>query len=196
MEFETAINDVIREVSPKVQRKAMRGAMRSEANNIKKAVVARIKTTAGGKKSLPLTHSGGGIEKTLLTRVYPDKYGLGFMVTVKPHGKKGYYKSRQNANRSGKKRGGAQQGEKPILMFAEEGTKSRNVGRRVGHYVMNKGRFAIKAHRDYQRSGHSTGEMPAYHFLPATEQEQSQGIEERLWRKFEQNLDKSIKKLK
>lgn len=195
MELETAINDLLKDVSAKEQRKALRGAMRTEANNLKKAAVQRIRTQQGGKKSLPLAHSGGGIEKTLLTRVYPDRYGLGFMVTVKPHGKKGYYKSKTNSRNRGK-RGGSAQGEKPILMFAEEGTRYRRVGQRIGHYVMNKGRFALKAHRDYQRTGHGTGSMPAYHFLSATEREQANGIEERLWRKFESNLTTIINKRK
>lgn len=73
-------------------------------------------------------------------RVYSR--GGGFMVTVRPHGKQGYYRRRQDGK------------EKPVVMWAEEGTKERYRRHGAIGYMANS----------------RTGRMPAYHFLNGLEQ--------------------------
>ena len=55
-------------------------------------------------------NDAGKLAKGVRVRVYPR--GGGFMITVKPHGKSGYIKNRHGL-------------EKPVLMWAAEGTKQR-----------------------------------------------------------------------
>ncbi len=172
-EFRTDILALLSRLSPREQRKALAGAMRREANSLKRAAQAAVKQSGLGQKH-PTK-----VEKGVYSRVYPARYGAGFLVSVKPHGaKKGIHR-----NRYGR--------EKPVLMFAEEGTVARRVGRRQGHYTMQGGRFASKKYRTYQRSGHSTGRMRAYHFLADAEQREAPGIEQRLWAEFEKNVSRA-----
>lgn len=172
--FQRELAKLYASLSPKEQRKAIAASMRREANRLKKAAQTRVRTSGLSAKT--------GVDKGVYARVYPKRYGTGFMVSVKPHGaKKGIH-----TNRQGK--------QKPVLLFAEEGTKQRNVGRRKGNAQYRQGRFAQKKWRDYNRSGHSTGRMSPYKFLAMTEQTETAGIEQRLWTDFERNVDKAAKK--
>ena len=173
--FEHDIKQLLDQLSPKDQRKVMASAMRREANKLKRA--AQMNVRASG------LNTSTRVDKGVYSRVYPKRYGLGFMVSVKPHGaKKGIHR-----NRYGR--------EKPVLMFAEEGTKPRNVGPRVGgSSAFRKGKYASRKWRDYKRSGHSTGKMPKYGFIEKTEQTETQGIEQRLWTDFERNVAKAADK--
>lgn len=103
-DFEQSITDVLDALDIKEQRKALRSAMRREGN--------RLKKQAGQTLAANGLHHGVEVGKTLIVRVYPDRYGAGFMVTSKPRGKRGYYK-----NTRGK--------EKPVAMWATEGTTQR-----------------------------------------------------------------------
>lgn len=173
--FEHSFKQLFDQLSPKEQRKAMAVAMRREANALKKAAQANVRTSGLNTRTR--------VDKGIYSRVYPKRYGLGFMVSVKPHGgKKGIHR-----NRYGR--------EKPVLMFAEEGTKPRNVGPRIGgSSSFRKGKYANRKWRDYKRSGHSTGKMPKYGFMEKTEQTETQGIEQRLWTNFERNVTNAADK--
>ena len=87
------------------------------------------------------------LKKDIRLRVYPK--GGGFMITVKQHGKQGYH-----VNRFGL--------QKPVLMWAEEGTKVRYV-RKGG------GQVAQTADGKWRTLGRRRGQMPAYHFLDSVE---------------------------
>lgn len=173
--FERDLAKLYTGLSPKEQRKAIAAAMRHEANRLKKAAQTKVRTSGLSAKT--------GVDKGVYSRLYPKRYGTGFMVSVKPYGaKKGIH-----TNRQGK--------QKPVLLFAEEGTKQRNVGRRKGEAQYRQGRFAQKKWRDYSRSGHSTGRMPRYKFLAMTEQTETAGIEQRLWTDFERNVERAANKV-
>lgn len=100
-ELEKSITDLLDALNVGEQRKALRSAMRKEGN--------RLKKKAGSILSSKGLRHGVKVGKTLRVRVYPERYGAGFMVTAKPRGKQGYHK-----NTKGK--------EKPVAMWAEEGT--------------------------------------------------------------------------
>lgn len=168
---------LLSELSPKEQRKALTAAMRREANAIKQAAWSNVRSAPPSKKG-STGMARDKVYRGIYTRIYPKRYGLGFLVTVKPHGSKGIH-----TNRRGK--------QKPVLMFAEEGTKNRNVGPRRGQATLRRGIFARKKWRDYRRTGHTTGSMPRYGFLARAEQTETPGIEQRLWAQFEQNVQRA-----
>ena len=87
------------------------------------------------------------------------------MITVKPHGRQGYYKNRRGD-------------EKPVLMWAEEGTKNR--------YPRNgKRRFLVKLPQGFRVVGWSRGKMPAYRFLNDAEQQGPAIVEKEISKEIE-----------
>lgn len=167
--------DVYKALDLKTQRKAMRSAMRKEGNRLKKTAVDNLGQSgigAGKKRNL----SSG-----IYVRTYPDRYGLGFMVSVKPHGKrKGIHLNRQNK-------------EKPVLMWAEDGTRFRRVGRRISSFF-GKSRFTGKKVRQYLRGGASRGKMKRYAFLAKTEQQTGDSVEKNLFDAFQSNVERAARK--
>lgn len=145
------------------QQKAMRSAMRREANKVKKMAGEEIAAEGLGVGS----STGHNLWKGLRVRVWPQKYGAGFMVSTKPRGKKGYHK-----NRWGK--------EKPVLMWAADGTRMRHT----------KGRGALH----FGRKAHSTGRMPKYDFMAKTEDRATAMVERDMIGEVEKEMDKRIKK--
>lgn len=176
--FEDFKKDVFNALDLKAQRKALRGAMRKEATRVRKAVVSVIMGSKLGKGT------NADITKGVYQRIYPAKYGAGFMVSVKTNGKTG--KKGIHTNRAGK--------QKPVLMWAAEGTDVRHVGKRSGrkHAVSWTG----KRYATYGRSGHSTGKMPQYDFMDKAESQVGDGVESNLWSSFNANLDKEIRKIR
>lgn len=141
------------------QRKAMRSAVRRVGKELRKMAETDIPASglgAGTRKA---------VAKSLRLRVYPARYGVGFMITTKPHGKEGFHK-----NRAGK--------EKPVLMWAAEGTRSRYT------------RGSIKRSRQF------TGRMHNYDFLPIVEARGTQYVETNLLTELRGNLDKALRKKK
>ena len=166
--------DVWKALDPKAQRKAMKGAMRKEANNVKKAAQAAMDGSGLGKGTKQ------AVKKGIYARVFPDRYGLGAMVTTVPHGKKGIH-----TNRRGQ--------QKPVAMWADGGTKERHVGKRTSskRIVTRTGRKG----RSYERNGHSTGKMPDYGFMKKAEEQMADGVRKRLAENLERNIKKTAGKL-
>lgn len=153
--------DVYKALDMKEQRKAMRGAMRKAAGSVRKRAAQAVGASGLG--------NAAAVAKGLRARVYPDRYGLGFMVSSKPYGKKGYHRNRQGK-------------EKPVLMWAESGTKSRQ--------TRSRSKFFIRARR-----GHPTGRMPRYGFMGEAESASAAQVEQSLFGQFQQNLEKRARKL-
>ncbi len=167
--------EVFKALDMKSQRKAMRSAMRREGNRLKKVAITNL-----GQSGI-----GAGTRRSLSTgiyvRTYPDRYGLGFMVSVKPHGRrKGIHLTRANK-------------EKPVLMWAEDGTRLRRTGRRISSFF-SKSRFTGKAVRQYLRGGSYRGKMKRYAFLAKTEEQTGASVEANLFQTFQSNLEKSARK--
>ena len=72
--------DVYKALNVKDQRKALRSSMRKEGNRLKKIAVSNLSQSGIGQGTKRSLSSG------IYVRTYPDRYGLGFMVSVKPHG--------------------------------------------------------------------------------------------------------------
>ena len=167
--------DVYAALDMKDQRKAMRSAMYREANRLRKTAATNLLATGIGSGTRQK------LSKGIYTRVYPDKFGAGFMVSVKPHGgKRGIHTNRQGMA-------------KPVLMWAEDGTRYRRVGKRTKSFF-GKSRYTGKSTRYYNRSGHSTGRMKRYAFLAKTEAQAGASVEQNLFNDFQSNLEKTAKK--
>ena len=137
---------------------SLKGAYRKTGNEILK--IARQRLMSSG-----IAHASK-LKKGIRLRVYPR--GSGFMITVKPHGKQGYH-----VNRFGL--------EKPVLMWAEEGTKVR--------YVRHGGGQKVQTSAGQWRTlGRRRGQMPAYHFLDGVYE---QGVQI-LNRDIPSNLEDSV----
>lgn len=167
--------DIYKALDLKDQRKAMRSAMRREGGRLRKAAVVNL-----GQSGL-----GGGTKRSLASgiyvRTYPDRYGLGFMVSVKPHGKrKGVH-----LNRQGK--------EKPVLMWAEDGTRQRHVGRRIASFF-GESRFTGKKIRQYLRGGASRGKMRRYAFLAKTDAQAASSVEANLFSDLQKNVERAARR--
>lgn len=166
---------IYKALAPKDQRKAMRSAMRREGNRLKKAAVSNLAQSGIGQGTKRSLSSG------IYVRTYPDRYGLGFMVSVKPHGgRKGVHLNRQNK-------------EKPVLMWAEDGTRLRHVGRRISSFF-GKSRFTGKKVRQYRRGGASRGKMKRYAFLAKTEQQTADSVETNLFASLQKNVERAARK--
>lgn len=156
--------EVLSSLNLKDQRKALRGAMRREGNRLKKVAASNLAATGIGQGTRqPLS-------KGLQVRVYPERYGAGFMVSAKPHRKKGYHVNRQGL-------------EKPILMWAETGAG------RPRRKTRSQSKFYVR-----KRKGHDTGRMKRYPFIDRTEEGQTSTVENNLWQNFQGNLDKALRK--
>lgn len=164
VDLSVPFGEVLSSLDLKEQRKALRGAMRREGNRLKKVAASNLAATGIGQGTRrPLS-------KGITVRVYPERYGAGFMVSVKPNRKKGYHVNRQGL-------------EKPVLMWAEEGTKRRK--------TRSQSRFYVR-----KRRGHDTGRMKRYPFIERTEDGQVTTVESNLWQNFQSNLDKALNKNK
>lgn len=97
------------------------------------------------------------MKRLIRVRVYPD--GGGFMITVRPHGSSGFY-----TNHAGL--------QKPVLMWAEEGTRERKPRHKTAYVVRTvEGRFITT---------HGMGAEKAYHILTPAEQRGGQIIQAEL----------------
>ena len=140
----------------------LKGAYRKTGNEILK--IARQRLMSSG-----IAHASK-LKKGIRLRVYPR--GGGFMITVKPHGKQGYH-----VNRFGL--------EKPVVMWAEEGTKFR---------FPRKGAFVTKTDKGFIRITRM-GKMPAYHFLDDVERYAPPIIEEDIGKALEDSVMKRASRL-
>lgn len=139
---------------------SLKGAYRKTGNEI--LTIARQRLMSSG-----IAHASK-LKKGIRLRIYPR--GGGFMITVKPHGKQGYH-----VNRFGL--------EKPVLMWAEEGTKECMI-----RHLMSDGKHVVRIEGRYRRVGAFTGKMPAYHFLDGVYE---QGVQI-LNRDIPSNLEDSV----
>lgn len=102
----------------------LKGAYRKTGNEI--LAIARQRLMSSG-----IAHASK-LKRGIRLRVYPR--GGGFMITVKPHGKQGCH-----VNRFGL--------EKPVLMWAEEGTKERMIW-----HLMSDGKRVVRIDEKFYRT--------------------------------------------
>lgn len=122
-----------------LDKKQLRNTLRKAYRKVARPLVAKARTSLMQRGPQNIKGNKADWKSAVRARVYSR--GGGFMVTVQPHGKRGYH-----VNRQGK--------EKPVLMWAEEGTAERFT--RVKGFFSKKGAIP-------------RGKMPKYGFLAAVE---------------------------
>ncbi len=156
IDIDQSFGSVYKALDLKAQRKAMRSAMRRESNRLRKKAVENLRGSGIG----PGTKHN--LSKGIRARVYPEKYGAGFMVTVKPHKanrRTGQGEASMHTNRQGLK--------KPVLSWAEEGTDLRRTKTKTKIFTR-------------KRKGHATGRMRRYGFMRKTDNQAEQIVEKNL----------------
>ena len=117
---------------------------------------------------------GSAMAKNIRVRVWPKGYG--FSVTVKPHGKQGYYRRSQDGR------------EKPVAMWAQEGTVER--------HERHGGKGVFKTADGFKTmKGNRTGKMKGYHFLEASEKQGPSIVEREMYPELEKETEKRLRKL-
>ena len=170
------------ELDPKARKKAIRSALRSTATKVRKEAVRNLKSSVGtnGKRLSDST----GLSKGIRRLIYKDK--LGFRVTIGTKGGKkpsGFHKTR--AYRRAAARGASadrlRSMEKPVLLWAENGTRLRKTKTQTRIFRRS-------------RSGHSTGQMPRYGFMEKTKTDMTPKVTEELRASIVRSIEKAAKK--
>lgn len=166
---DSRLQQLFAELEPKRRLQALRGAFRKEADRVRKVAINNLRSS-GLKSSKDLEK---GIRKAVF------KKAAGFRVTVgtKRANKAGKGEAGFHTNRRGLK--------KPILIWAEEGTKERKT--KNGRGVL--GFFTRRAAR--KRSAHRTGKMKRYGFMSRT----LEGTRESVTNNVQNNVVDSIRKI-
>lgn len=160
-----AWNDLLKTFDQREMKRTLKDAYRRTGKMI--AAVAKHSVEGSG------INDAGKLARGVRVRVYPR--GGGFMITVKPHGKSGYIKNRHGQ-------------EKPVLMWAAEGTKQRYPRSWAKRFLVNTG-------DGFRWVGRNRGKMPAYHFLDAADAQGPKIVEEEIGKAIEEATVKRAAKL-
>lgn len=185
--------DLMREMTPRQLKNAMKGGYRRVAKKVREVGLRNLASSG-------LDVQGNRRDWKAGLRSWIYSKGGGFLLTVQP--KRGGKETGYHANRRygktitrGPRSGNINQRKLPVLMFAEDGTRERNVGDRIGKSsFFSKSRWSGNKVRNYKRSGHSTGKMKAYGFLEKTEPEGIRIVERDLAKDLEEAVMKAAKK--
>lgn len=174
-------------LDPKQRRAALKGGIRRCANKVKRQAVSNLRTATNprGKK----LNASTGLDKGIRTVVYKKK-AAGFRVTIgtkinknNPNKTQGYHRNRawRKAKAEGKSEGALRSMEKPVLLWAELGTRGRKTKSKTRVFVRKK-------------KGHSTGKMPAYLFMKKTKEQMKDRITEEIRTGIREYMTKTMKK--
>lgn len=160
--------ELAKQLSQKQIRSALKGAYRREANKAVK--IARKHLHSSGMQV-----KGNQADWDKGIRPYVYSRGGGFLVTVKARAKskRSSREAGMHTNRYGVK--------KPILMWAEEGTRYRKTKSKTKVFVRMK-------------KGHLTGKMKAYGFMDKATPEMYRSVEQGLFPELEKAVKRQAKK--
>lgn len=129
------------ELEPKRRLQAIKGGFRREANQVRKTAINNLRSSIQSNKDL---------EKGVRAIVFKRKAGFRVTVGTKRAGKNGKGEAGFHTNRRGLK--------KPVLIWAEEGTKERQTKPKKG----------TRRRAARLRASHRTGRMKRYGFMAQT----------------------------
>lgn len=129
------------ELEPKRRLQAIKGGFRREANQVRKTAINNLRSSIQSSKDL---------EKGVRAIVFKRKAGFRVTVGTKRAGKNGKGEAGFHTNRQGLK--------KPVLIWAEEGTKERQTKPKKG----------TRRRAARLRASHRTGRMKRYGFMAQT----------------------------
>ena len=178
--------ELAKELTPRQLRNALKRSYRAEA---KKALGIARKYL--GTSGLQVQGNKSDWDKGIRSHIYSR--GGGFMITVKAHraNLKGEGEKSMHENRKGFK--------KPVLMWAEEGTKPRQRGGkkiRIKHGIYGTHRSGKTQYwtETIRKDGIPTGQMSAYGFLDKATPEMFQTVESDLTVEVGAAVEKVAKK--
>lgn len=137
---DTQLQKLFTEMDVKHRKRALKGAFRREANQVRRTAINNLRSSL---------HSNRDLEKGIRAIVF--KKAAGFRVTIgtkKANRKTGKGEKGMHINRQGLK--------KPVLIWAEGGTEQRKTKTKTRVFVR-------------ERRGHSTGRMKRYGFMRKTQ---------------------------
>lgn len=137
---DTQLQKLFTEMDVKHRKRALKGAFRREANQVRRTAINDLRSSL---------HSNRDLEKGIRAIVF--KKAAGFRVTIgtkKANRKTGKGEKGMHINRQGLK--------KPVLIWAEGGTEQRKTKTKTRVFVR-------------ERRGHSTGRMKRYGFMRKTQ---------------------------
>lgn len=137
---DTQLQKLFTEMDVKHRKRALKGAFRREANQVRRTAINNLRSSL---------HSNRDLEKGIRAIVF--KKAAGFRVTIgtkKANRKTGKGEKGMHINRQGLK--------KPVLIWAEGGTEQRKTKTKTRGFVR-------------ERRGHNTGRMKRYGFMRKTQ---------------------------
>lgn len=137
---DTQLQKLFTEMDVKHRKRALKGAFRREANQVRRTAINNLRSSL---------HSNRDLEKGIRAIVF--KKAAGFRVTIgtkKANRKTGKGEKGMHINRQGLK--------KPVLIWAEGGTEQRKTKTKTRAFVR-------------ERRGHNTGRMKRYGFMRKTQ---------------------------
>lgn len=137
---DTQLQKLFTEMDVKHRKRALKGAFRREANQVRRTAINNLRSSL---------HSNRDLEKGIRAIVF--KKAAGFRVTIgtkKANRKTGKGEKGMHINRQGLK--------KPVLIWAEGGTEQRKTKTKIRVFVR-------------ERRGHNTGRMKRYGFMRKTQ---------------------------
>ena len=154
------LQQLFTELTPKRRLQALRGGFRKEANRVRKTAVNNLRSSIRSDKDL---------EKGVRSLVFKRKAGFRITVGTKYANKRGKGEAGFHTNRQGLK--------KPILIWAEDGTKARKTKGRGGKHGTR-----------------STGRMKRYGFMDRTLKAVRGSVTENIHEMVAENVQKVAKK--
>ncbi len=149
------------EMEPKRRLQALRGGIRKEANWVRNVAINNLRGSIKSSKDL---------EKGVRAIVFKSKAGFRVTVGTKAANKSGKGEAGFHTNWQGLK--------KPVLMWAEDGTKERKTKSSGGRRAKRK------------RAAHSTGQMKRYGFMRRTRDSVRGSLTENMRRMVVENVQK------
>ena len=155
------------ELEPKRRLQAIKGGFRKEANQVRKTAINNLRSSIQSNKDL---------EKGVRAILFKRKAGFRVTVGTKRAGKNGKGEAGFHTNRQGLK--------KPILIWAEEGTKERKTKPKQG----------TRRRAARLRASHRTGRMKRYGFMAQTLNSVRDTVTDNIHKMVTENIEQVAKK--
>lgn len=162
---DTQLQKLFTEMDVKHRKRALKGAFRREANQVRRTAINNLRSSL---------HSNRDLEKGIRAIVF--KKAAGFRVTIgtkKANRKTGKGEKGMHINRQGLK--------KPVLIWAEGGTEQRKTKTKTRVFVR-------------ERRAHNTGRMKRYGFMRKTQTDVSDKVTADLRNEIVESVTKTANK--
>ncbi len=155
---DSKLRGLFSEMDVKLRLKSLKGAFRREANKVRRTAINNLRADLDSNRDL---------EKGIRAIVFKRQAGFRVTVGTKRANKNGKGERGFHVNRQGLK--------KPVLIWAENGTKERTTKTKTKVYIR-------------ARKGHSTGRMKRYGFMRQTQTDVRESVENDLRNEIRENV--------